>query len=426
MNIWLIHLGEPLPIEDGQRLLRYGILAEMLSTSGNKVIQWAPSFSHCKKRQRSDRDCTINVSAHYQIELLYAPGYKRHIGIKRFLFHRMVAKSFFRRAQQIERPDIILVSMPVPEMVSAAIQFGKENDVPVIVDVRDLWPDYFVDITPRPLRKLAKYLLKGTFSRNRELFQKASAIVGISNNFLEWGLRNAGRSARVTDRVFPMAYLRPKLSEEARINAERRWLERGISQNGIFRLCFFCQFGQLYDFNLIAAAATELANRGRMDIQFVLSGRGPKWEPFRRKVKDLPNIVQTGWIDAADIAVIMDWSDVGFIPYKHGMKTTFPNKVIDYFSGGLPVLTTKGGELAFLLEQRQCGMTFEAGNVNNFVNAVIKMSDTPEKMKEMSVCVSKVFAMKFDAQKVYSKMINYLKEMAQDNWSQLSQYRKCA
>ena len=41
------------------------------------------------------------------------------------------------------KPDIIVVSLPTIEFSYEACRYGEKNNVPVIVDVRDLWPDSF-------------------------------------------------------------------------------------------------------------------------------------------------------------------------------------------------------------------------------------------------------------------------------------------
>ena len=40
MRIWLITVGEPLPTDGAERLLRAGILADMLSAKGHDVVFW--------------------------------------------------------------------------------------------------------------------------------------------------------------------------------------------------------------------------------------------------------------------------------------------------------------------------------------------------------------------------------------------------
>ena len=46
VRVWLIKLGELLPIDGSQRLHRYGILAEMLVRKGHQFISWMLTFNN--------------------------------------------------------------------------------------------------------------------------------------------------------------------------------------------------------------------------------------------------------------------------------------------------------------------------------------------------------------------------------------------
>ena len=53
MIIWLINPGEPLPVDDNQRLLRTGKLAYMLKDK-NQVLWFSSKFNHFTKSFRKE------------------------------------------------------------------------------------------------------------------------------------------------------------------------------------------------------------------------------------------------------------------------------------------------------------------------------------------------------------------------------------
>ena len=53
MHIWLIQIGEPLPLGNRTRLMRTGLLAEQFLARGHTVLWWASAFEH--HRPRHDR-----------------------------------------------------------------------------------------------------------------------------------------------------------------------------------------------------------------------------------------------------------------------------------------------------------------------------------------------------------------------------------
>ena len=114
MNIWIVFIGETLPMDAVTRTWRYGILAETLVARGHSVRRWAPTFNHSHKKQRYLTNYTYKVNENYRIELLYNRRYKRNIGFQRLLSYIQLASSFQRRIKNEKPPDIIISGMPTP------------------------------------------------------------------------------------------------------------------------------------------------------------------------------------------------------------------------------------------------------------------------------------------------------------------------
>jgi hypothetical protein len=49
MKVWIVEIGEPLPVEHDVRLLRYGLLTKELAKYGHEVVWWTSSFSMLQK-----------------------------------------------------------------------------------------------------------------------------------------------------------------------------------------------------------------------------------------------------------------------------------------------------------------------------------------------------------------------------------------
>ncbi|MEX0704415.1 MAG: glycosyltransferase family 4 protein [Planctomycetales bacterium] len=412
MNVWLIHLGELLPIDGPYRIHRYGVLSRLLAERGHRAVQWAPTFSHHLKRQRADRDCTVPVESKWSLELLHGPGYRRHVSLRRMRFHGEMARAFARRAPRLEPPDAILCSLPAPEMCVAALDYAEPRGIPVIADVRDVWPDMLVDVFPRALRPVARLLFRGWDRRNETIFRRADAIYGTSQGFLDWGLRYAGRGQRPADRVFPLAYPQSPLSPAERAAAERRWDERGVRDDGTFRVCFLGTFGRLTDPESAVRAARLLKKKSSADIRFVLCGDGGSLARCRKAAAGLDHVLLPGWVDAADATVLLERCRLGVLPYRPGMKTTFPNKLMDYFREGLPVVASRSGELAEFLESHRCAALYAPGDAAGLADAILKFHDSPDLLRERSQAVRAVYAERFEPGRVYGEVIAGLEAFA--------------
>ena len=208
MRVWLVTTGEPLPTDSSEgRLLRTAILAEQMASNGTDVVFWSSTYDHMRKRQRANRNRTLEVQPNYQLRLLFAPGYRANISLRRHWHHRAVARQFRKEASRAERPDIILCSLPTLELCHEAVELGCRFNIPVVLDVRDLWPDLLLDLIPRPARVGGRIAFHPMFQSVRHSCKHATAITGATPAYVNWGLAYAGREATPLDRNFPMGYV---------------------------------------------------------------------------------------------------------------------------------------------------------------------------------------------------------------------------
>ncbi len=148
MKVWLVTVGEPLPVDgDNPRLMRTGILSGLLAAGGHEVLWWTSAFDHVRKRHRCAGDAETAAFG-YRIRMLHGGGYRKNVSVARFLDHRDVARKFRGFAGSEPRPDVILCSLPTVELCVEAVRYGGRERVPVVLDVRDLWPDLIAELAP--------------------------------------------------------------------------------------------------------------------------------------------------------------------------------------------------------------------------------------------------------------------------------------
>ena len=75
---------------------------------------------------------------------------QKHVGIARIINHRLLGVNFTDYASKQLQPDVIHVGNIPIELAYAVVKYAKLYSIPVIVDIRDLWPDIF-DFIPYPL-----------------------------------------------------------------------------------------------------------------------------------------------------------------------------------------------------------------------------------------------------------------------------------
>jgi len=405
LNIWLIQTGETLPIAQGQRKMRTALLAAKLAERGHQLLWWAGAFEHQRKIWVSESDRDFQVDSDYKIRVLHGTGYKKNISISRYFDHLMVARKFRAQSKQYNLPDILVISMPCYHLAYAAMLYAIKRQIPYLVDIRDLWPDIFTERLQRfRLHKIGKILLRRDFNKVSKLLKNANSLVGISKGCLNWGLSKISRDQDERDKVFYHGYQ----SNTARII--RRSVP-GIKEGDESKIFLFVgTFGESYELEMVLEVAGRLAKEGRADILFYLAGVGEKYDRIKSKATSLPNVTLPGWIDAQKIHTLLNSAWAGIVPCK-SVENAAPNKVFEYLSAGLPLVSSLQGEIADLIDTHQIGLNYEAGDAYSLYQCVKQLSDAPGVRNNMVAAAQQVFKQIGDADKIYNDYADHIENL---------------
>jgi len=415
MHVWLITTGEPLPTDDGcDRYLRSAILADVMARNGHQVTFWSSTFDHVKKSHRYDTDTEVQLRSNYRLKLLHAAGYRQNISWRRVWNHRGVARKFREQAAGTTPPDVILCSLPTLELCVEATRYGRRHQVPVVVDVRDLWPDLFLDLVPPVARPAVQVLATPFFRQVRAACTQADAITGTTAEYVRWALGYAGRRATSRDRHFFMGYVESPPSTAQQHAARNFWAGHGIrGDTGQFVACWFGMMGRHSELDTVIAATKQIGG-AFPQLRVVLCGDGPHRERLHQLAAGCPNVIMPGWVNAAQIWQLMRLSSVGLTPYVSNKNYihNLTNKPIEYLSAGLPVISSLQGVLARLLADHDCGVTYRNRDVDQLSLAIRSLASDRQRWQLMSNHATQVYREQFVAERVYTQMQNYLLELA--------------
>lgn len=359
MKLWVVATGEPWPTDAGKpRLQRGGIFARHCAAAGDEVTWWSGVFDHHAKANRAEMDVIVDVEPGLTLRGLHASTiYRRNVSVARLVNHAQLGSAFARAIAKAPRPDAILVCMPLVEFAAEAVAYGRARGIPVVVDIRDMWPDVWVEAMPGALRSLAAVATSPYAARLRGALRGSAGVVAITDPILEWGLKLAGMPRRADDGVAPLAFALPTITPAERAAAEAYWDAQGVSPHG-FTACYFGGLTQRTDPMVMLDAARAIPEADRNRIKLVICGDGDQLPALRAAAADLPHVLLPGWVDAPKILALQTRSKVGLIAYPNHMDfvLSVPNKVHEYWSAGLPVLSTLQGELARVLQAEAAGV----------------------------------------------------------------------
>lgn len=404
MKIWILEIGEPLPLEQNVRLHRYGQFSKALAEAGHDVTWWASSFSHAPKLNLTDRDMDY-PHGKATLRLLYGPGYPRNISFARIRHTKLFAKKFLEQASKYDEPDLIIAPIPTIDTAAAAVKFAKPRKIPVITDIRDLWPDEIADLAPRPFRGIARLLLYRAYQKLRYVCENAAGIMGVSQSYLDYGLNAAGRQQTSKDCVFPLGYSASTPSADD-IAIGQEWLENNSIKSNIFTICFFGTIGKFFALETVIEAARQLEKE--FPLQVIIGGTGSSFDKYQSLAKSVPSVRFMGWLKAPQIHAVMSISSAGLAPYKSDAKMSLPNKPFEYMAGGLPVISSIQGELKEILGINHCGMTYNADSIEELCATIRKLKEDGKTQIEMGRNGRALLEKEFATEKVFEKIEKHL------------------
>lgn len=416
MKVWVVKTSEMLASDSGNgRVLRSGIVAQMLDRGGHEVTWWMSTFDHANRRNRSEHNATVPFGERSSIRMIYSPGYRGSVSLARIRDHAVWGRAFRQAIEKAPAPDIIFCAYPTIEAAAVCVRFARSHSVPVVIDVRDMWPDIFAEIAPAAIRPLAQMLLWPWRTQARAALRGGSALFAISDEFLSWALMRAGRGRREWDAAFRLAYPNPSAPPPAAAaSAAEFWDRQGVRRQDGFNIVFVGSMTKRrFEMDTVLRAARQLG-RESANAKFILAGDGDDLPHYRTQAQDCSNVLFPGWLNTAQIQELLARAHLGLVPYRNApdLIMSVPNKVGEYLAAGLPVATCLQGTLSRLLSERQCGVAFEPGRPATLVELVQRLRGDERLRLALSVNGRRTYHDELAAETVYGRLIARLETIA--------------
>lgn len=346
LTVLLAQMGEDVPADDGYVPLRYGRLAEDLTARGDRVVRVTPTFSHFR---RSSRPAGIRWSETEGEHVVVATGtYGSSFDPRRVRFFGQyvtaVARELRSRRHEV---DVAVLGLPPPSIVTAC-RAVVGRSVPLIADVRDLWPEALVVGRSERLMPAAEI---GGNVISQEL-RLASAITAVTQPMLDWT-----PSPGVPRRLIPIG-LQPRTLDPLSMPAADAPLQA----------CFLSNHAHGYDFVPVlegwARYVSSLPADRQGEARLCFIGVEPATEREREMVAAEPTAQFLGRVKPEELTTLLSGFDVGLAPALPEWEASVGNKVFDYLSAGLVMLhsITPTDTAAMDAEglARRCPLTIEA------------------------------------------------------------------
>lgn len=392
-------------------------LANALVASGHEVELWSSAFYHQEKRHRTRKFMSIRVHERLTVHLIPSVGYKRNIGLGRLVDHAQMAYRLWRllRSRRFGRPDLAFVGYPPIEVAWVMLRWLKRQGVPGIIDVKDQWPSLFVEAVPAVLQPLSKLVFAIYFWLGQRAMRDATAITSMSGPFLEWALHFCRRPRQPNDTILPLVPTRIPVSLAQLAEARQWWAAKGVSLANVRCFSFVGSLSQAFDFSVLRGAIMRLQHL-HPDCQVVICGSGAEESAVRSLFSGLTNVVLPGWIDAPKIAALMESTVATLAPYRNtpNFQINIPNKILDSFAFGQPVVTALRGAVEGVIDDAGVGIVC-TNTVDGWLTAMCSLIEDDECRRAMSIRAAKLYADRYDATVVYGGFVAQLEKMASES-----------
>ncbi len=380
---------------------RYRTMADVLCNAGYNVEVVSSSFRHQTKQQR-DIEYIKTIESPYKVTLLHEPEYKKNVSLKRIYSHHCFAKEVTKYLKTRKRPDLIICSVPSLSVGSAVTKFAEENNIKIIIDIQDLWPESFKMALNIPV--ISDMLFYPMMIQANRIYARADKVMAVSETYVKRGLEKNKKDG---------SGLSVYIGTDSKLVAEAIDGKEITRTDNDFWIGYIGALGHSYDIPTVIDALKILKDKGYENIVFKIMGEGVLIDEFKKYASEAKvNCEFSGFIEYGEMMANLMACDCAVNPIIGESVSSIINKVADYAMAGVPVINTQNSpEYRALLEKYECGINCENGNPQSMADAILKLyndEDLKRTMGEKSRILGKE---KFDRNIIYKNIVSLIEGM---------------
>jgi glycosyltransferase involved in cell wall biosynthesis len=273
------------------------------------------------------------------------------------------------------RPDIVMGTTPPIFQAISAWVLSVLHRRPFLLEVRDLWPEFAIDIglLKNPvLIRVARWLEDFLYRRadhllvNSPAYREYLIAKGVDENKVSF----------ISNGVDPGMF--DPLNRGEGFRARYKLRDKFVAT-------YAGALGMANDIDMLLQAADTLRNRD--DIHILIVGAGKEHPRLEEQMKSrgLTNVTFAGSFPKNQMPEVLAASDacIAILRNIRMFATTYPNKVFDYMAAGRPTILAIDGVIRKVIEAAQAGIFVPPGNAAALAQAIAQLADSREEATEM-------------------------------------------
>lgn len=307
------------------------------------------------------------------------------------------------RGRKLKKYDFLMVESPPLFLGYSAMRLSKKLEAKLIFNVSDLWPE--------SAEKMGvvnnKQLLGLAYRLEKKCYQRAQLVTGQTQGIVD----------NINQR-FP--------------EVNTFWLPNGVDvsfyqpdkvEKGDFReraglkatdIVFFYGgiLGHAQGLSVVLEAAKKVESHE--NIKIVLQGAGPEKEDLLalKDALNLKNVIFMPPVEKSQMPSILKSVDVALVPLRKLdiFQGAIPSKIFEALSMEKPLLLGVDGEArTHFIEKANAGRFFEPENVDDLVDKLVEMANSPEELKQMGKSARSYVSEHFNRDNIAQKFYDVLR-----------------
>lgn len=267
--------------------------------------------------------------------------------------------------------DVIICTSPPLTVGLTGCILSKLKRVPMVFEVRDLWPESAIDTGVLT----NKWLIKLSYWLERISYKSASWINVLTPAFEESLVKN---KAVDPERI---SMIPNGADMDIFLPGERdNWVREKYGIENKFVITYVGAHGVANHLSQLIDVAEKI--KDDPDIVIMLVGDGMQKEMLEQNARQrgLNNVLFVDSVPKTEIVDYVAASDICTAVLKKvdTFKTVYPNKIFDYMSACRPIILAIDGVARELLENAGSGMYAAPENTDAFVRAIYRFKEDPE------------------------------------------------
>lgn len=359
---------------------RWNQLAKYWAQAGHKITVLAGTVHYATGKKRSEYRGKFVVREQdiKNVEVLrcyVSESYNKSFIGRFWAYLSFAISSIWAGLFHTGKCDVIICTSPPLTVGFTGWILSKLKKVPMVFEVRDLWPESAIDTGVLT----NKWLIKMGYWLERRSYKSANWINVLTPAFERTLIEKKGVRPDRTSMIPNGADL-----DVFKPGEHNNWVREKHSLGGKFIVTYVGAHGVAN--HLIQILKTAKLFKDNKDVVFMLVGDGMEKPMLKEKAVEwgLDNVL---FVDSVPKNVIADYitaSDVCTAVLKKvdTFKMVYPNKVFDYMATARPVIIGIDGAARKLIEDARAGIYVEPENTEEFVEAVLKLKENPQLCNE--------------------------------------------